>query len=378
MDRVSLMEDFVNRKKDETIELLKRVTEVPAPSNDEIRRAEFLKAWFLTEGIENAFIDEALNVVYPMNDTGANDVVIFMAHSDTVFPDIETIPIIEKDGLLYAPGIGDNSANLTNMLMAIKFIRENKFEPKDGVAIIFAATSGEEGLGNLKGSRALCERYKGRIKEVIGIDGNMSGIVDNGVGSHRYRVSVCTEGGHSYGNFGNRNAIHYLAAMINSLYLIQVPKSAKTTFNVGMIEGGTSVNTIAENASMLYEFRSESVECLKVMQDYFDSVVDSYVKSGVKVEVEVLGIRPCKEGIDESALDELRERNIAFMKKYYDGDIEIGAGSTDSNIPLSMGIPSVTFGTKTSGGTHTRAEYLDPNSMVPGQKIAISAILYYF
>ena len=377
MDRTSLIEEFVTKNQKETIDLLKRITETPAPSNDEIRRAKFLKEWFLAEGFSEVFIDDALNVVYPMGDNGSNDVVIFMAHSDTVFPDTDTIPIVEKDGLLYAPGIGDNSANLTNMLMAIKFIKEHNLQPKD-TAIIFSATSGEEGLGNLKGSRALCERYKGRIKEVIGIDGNMDGLVDNGVGSHRYRVSVYTEGGHSYGNFGNRNAIHYLSAMINSLYLIQVPRAAKTTFNVGMIEGGTSVNTIAENASMLFEFRSESVECLKVMEDYFDSVIDSYRKSGVKVDVEVLGIRPCKEGVDENALDELRKRNIAIMRKYHDVEIETGAGSTDSNIPLSMGIPSVTFGTKISGGTHTRGEYLYPESMVQGQKIGLEAVLWYF
>jgi len=377
MDRTNLIEDFVTRNEKETIELLKRVTEVPAPSNDEIRRVEFLKEWFLAEGLSDVFVDEALNVVYPMGDNGSSDVVIFMAHSDTVFPDTTTIPIVEKDGLLHAPGIGDNSANLTNMLMAIKFIRENNLVPKD-LAVIFAASSGEEGLGNLKGSVALCERYKGRIREVIGLDGNMDGLVDNAVGSHRYRVNVYTEGGHSYGNFGNRNAIHYLAAMINSLYLIQVPKAAKTTFNVGMIEGGTSVNTIAENASMLFEFRSESVECLKIMEDYFDSVIDSYIKSGVKVDVEILGIRPCKKGVDEAKLEELRARNIAFMRKYHDVEIATGAGSTDSNIPLSMGIPSVTFGSKISGGTHTRAEYLDPKSLVPGQKIALEAILYYF
>jgi len=378
VDIIKLTEDYVTAKKDETIELLKGITETPAPSNDEIRRAEFVKAWLDKEGAKDVFIDDALNVVYPFNDTGSNEVVIFMAHSDTVFPDTTTIPITEKDGLLYAPGIGDNSANLTNMLMGIKFIHENKLAPKDGLGIIFAATSGEEGLGNLKGSRALCERYKGRIKEVIGLDGNINGLVDNAVGSHRYKVSVYTEGGHSYGAFGNRNAIHYLASMIQSLYMMQVPKKAKTTYNVGKIEGGTSINTIAENASMMYEFRSEDVECLKIMEDYFNSVIDSYIKSGIKVEVEVLGIRPCKQGIDEKALATLRERNIAIIKKYYDGEIYVEAGSTDSNIPLSMGIPSVTFGSKISGGTHTRGEYLDPKSLIPGQKVAISTILHYF
>ena len=378
MDKFKLMEEYVNAKKDETVELLKRITEVPAPSNDEIRRAEFVKSWLDTLGAGGVFIDDALNVVYACGDTGTNEVVIFMAHSDTVFPETTKIPIEEKDGLLYAPGIGDNSANLTNMLMGIKFILENKLTPKDGVGLIFAASSGEEGLGNLKGSRALCERYKGRIREVIGLDGNMSGLVDNAVGSHRYKVTVCTEGGHSYGNFGNRNAIHCLASMIQTLYMIQVPKKAKTTYNVGKIEGGTSVNTIAESAYMFYEFRSEDTDCLKFMEDYFTSVVDAYIKSGIKVEVETLGIRPCKQGVDEAKLSELRERSTAIIKKYYDGEVSYGAGSTDSNIPLSSGIPSVTYGTKTSGGTHTRGEYMDPKSLVPGQKIAIATMLHYY
>jgi len=378
MDKIKLMEDYVDAKRDETVELLKRVTEVPAPSNDEIRRAEFVKTWLDNIGAEGVFIDEALNVVFPYGDTGSNEVIIFMAHSDTVFPDTTSIPIEERDGFLYAPGIGDNSANLTNMLMSIKFILENKFTPKAGAALIFAASSGEEGLGNLKGSRALCERYKGRIKEVIGLDGNTGRLVDNAVGSHRYKVKVFTEGGHSYGDFGNRNAIHYLSAMIQTLYLIQVPKKAKTTFNVGKIEGGTSVNTIAENASMFYEFRSEDMECLKFMEDYFNSVIKSYIKSGIKVEIETLGIRPCKQGVDETKLDELRTRITADINKYFDGEVSYGAGSTDSNIPLSMGLPSVTFGTHLSGGTHTRGEFMDPKSLVSGQKIAISVMLSYF
>ena len=313
----------------------------------------------------------------PYGNNRSNDVVIFMSHSDTVFPDTTTIPITEKDGLLYAPGIGDNSSNLANMLMGIKFILENKLTPKEGTGIIFAATSGEEGLGNLKGSRALCERYKGRIREVIGFDSNINTIADNAVGSHRYKVNVYTEGGHSYGAFGNRNAIHYLASMIQTLYMIQTPKKAKTTYNVGKIEGGTSVNSIAENASMFYEFRSEDINCLKIMEDYFNSVIDSYIKSGIKVEVETIGIRPCKQDVDENKLAELRERHIKTIKKYYDAEVYYGASSTDSNIPLSMGIPSVTFGTKISGGTHTRGEYLDPKSLIPGQKVAIETILYY-
>ena len=377
MDKLNLIEKYVDDKHDETIELLKRITEIPAPTHDEGRRAEFVQAWLAATGAE-AFIDEVLNVICPFNDSGNNEVVIFMAHSDTVFPDINTIPIVERDGLLYAPGIGDNAAGLTNMLMGIKFILEHGLAAKDGVGVVFAATSCEEGLGNLKGARNLCERYAGRTKEVIALDGNMDSLVDNAVGSHRYKVSVHTEGGHSYGDFGSKNAIHYMSSIIQALYMMQVPTKAKTTYNVGKIEGGTSVNSIAEYASMLYEFRSEDMDCMKVMENYFNSVVQAYINSGIKVEVEILGVRPCKAGVNEDKLSELRERNMAIIQKYYGGNVRVGAGSTDSNIPLSMGIPSVAFGTKISGGTHTRGEFLDPKSMIEGQKIAISAMLHYF
>jgi len=378
MDMLKLMEIYVTGKRRETIELVERITRTPAPSNDEIRRARVVKAWLKKNGAKGVFIDDVQNVVFPYSDNGFNKVVIFMAHLDTVFPDTTTIPITEKDGLLYAPGIGDNSSNLANMLMGIKFILEKKLTPKDDIGVIFAATSGEEGLGNLKGSRALCDRYKGRILEVIGFDGNMDGLADNAVGSYRYRVNVFTEGGHSYGAFGNRNAIHFLASMIQTLYMMQVPKKAKTTYNVGTIEGGTSVNTIAENASMLFEIRSEDIGCIKIMENYFNSIVESYIKSGIKVEVETLGIRPCKQGVDEGKQAELRDRHMNIIKKYDDTECSSNASSTDSNIPLSMGIPSVTFGTKISGGTHTRREYLDIKSLVPGQKVAIASILHYF
>ena len=374
---IMLAEQYVESHKGETIELLKKVASTPAPSHDEIRRAEFVKGWLSEQGAPGVFIDESQSVYFAMNDKGSNDVVIFMAHEDTVFPDTDTIAIEEKDGFLYAPGIGDNSSNLTNMMMSIKFIQENKLAPKNDLCIVFVATAGEEGLGNLKGSVAACEKYKGRIKEVIGLDGNMKGIADDAVGSHRYKVDVYTEGGHSYGAFGNRNAIHYLSSIIQTLYMMEVPKQAKTTYNVGKIEGGTSVNTIAEHASMMYEFRSADHECLKTMESYFNSVIESYVKSGIKVEVETLGVRPCKLGVDEAKQDELRKRSIECIKKYYDGDVSAHASSTDSNIPLSMGIPSVTFGTMTSGGAHTRAEFMEMASLVPGQKIAITCMLHY-
>jgi acetylornithine deacetylase/succinyl-diaminopimelate desuccinylase-like protein len=375
---IELIETFVEQKSAETIELVKRITEIPAPSNDELRRAEFVKSWFSEIGVDNAYIDDALNVVCPFNDNGSNEVVIIMAHSDTVFPDTTTITVTERDGFLHAPGVGDNSANLANMLMSVKFILENNLMPQDNLGVIFAATSGEEGLGNLKGSLALCKKYNNRIREVIGIDSNIGSITDNAVGSHRYKVSVYTEGGHSYGDFGNRNAIHYLASMIQTLYMIKAPVKAKTTFNVGTIEGGTSINSIAENASMLYEFRSSDHECLTIMEEYFDSVVAAYNKAGNKVEVETLGIRPCKQGVDEARLEELRQRSKNIITEYFDGEISFSAGSTDSNIPLSMGIPSVTYGTKVSAGTHTRAEHLDISSLIPGQKIAIATALQYF
>ncbi|MBQ3009209.1 MAG: M20/M25/M40 family metallo-hydrolase [Oscillospiraceae bacterium] len=355
-----------------TVEL----AQIPAPSNKEEKRAQWVKNYFDSIGGTDSYIDKALNVVLPLNCEGCDEIVVFMAHMDVVFPDETPLPLEVRDGRIYCPGICDDTANLTALLLMAKYILENNLTPDTGILIV--ADSGEEGLGNLKGSRQIMEDYKGRIKEVISFDGTFGFICNDAVGSHRYSVEIKTEGGHSYGNFGNRNAIAYLASMIDTLYTIKVPPMGRTTYNVGTIEGGTSVNTIAQNAKMLYEYRSDNMDSLAIMEKFFSSVCQAYRDMGVEVNVEVLGKRPCKGEVDEEALAQLTVAAAEITHHFTGIKCAYGASSTDCNTPLSMGIPAVCLGLCRGRGSHTRGEWLEISSLPVGAKIAGAFMGRYF
>lgn len=366
---------FVEKNKEKTLELVKKLAAIPAPSHHEERKADFVKKWMEDQGAEGVFIDEACNVIFPYGCDGEKEIVVFMAHTDVVFPDLQPFTVMEDEEKLYAPGIKDDNADLANLLMCVKYLLE--YRPVMSAGILFVANSCEEGLGNLKGSKQIYEDYKERIKECISFDGNLDAVVNRAVGSQRYRVSVKTEGGHSYGAFGNDNAIYELARIIQSLYAIQVPTKAKTTYNVGKIEGGTSINTIAQSASMLYEFRSEDRVCLKTMEDAFEKVIDEYRANGLDVTVEVMGIRPCGKDVDEKALDELTQRHVKIIRQFTEREVMVGAGSTDANTFLARGIPANVIGTAIGGKTHTREEWIRKDSLVTGQKIGLASVLWY-
>ena len=366
---------FVEKNKEKTLELVKKLAAIPAPSHHEERKADFVKKWMEGQGAEGVFIDEACNVIFPYGCDGEKEIVVFMAHTDVVFPDLQPFTVMEDEEKLYAPGIKDDNADLANLLMCVKYLLE--YRPVMSAGILFVANSCEEGLGNLKGSKQIYEDYKERIKECISFDGNLDAVVNRAVGSQRYRVSVKTEGGHSYGAFGNDNAIYELAQIIQSLYAIQVPTKAKTTYNVGKIEGGTSINTIAQSASMLYEFRSEDRVCLKTMEDAFEKVIDEYRANGLDVTVEVMGIRPCGKDVDEKALDELTQRHVKIIRQFTEREVMVGAGSTDANTFLARGIPANVIGTAIGGKTHTREEWIRKDSLVTGQKIGLASVLWY-
>ena len=260
-------------------QLLIDLAQIPAPSKHEERRAQFCLDWLHSKGADSAYMDEALNVIYPVGDTGENDLMVFMAHSDVVFPDTAPLPLKIENGRIYCPGVGDDTANAVALLTVAGCIAEHKLMPKS-CGVLLVINSGEEGLGNLKGSRRIMADFGSRVKEFITFDGNANAIVTKAVGSRRYRVTVTTEGGHSYGAFGNRNAIAYLASLIDTLYMMKVPQRGKTTYNVGTISGGTSVNTIAQHAEMLYEYRSDEVKCIEIMREKFNEIIKKRKKAG--------------------------------------------------------------------------------------------------
>lgn len=368
--------EFLEQSKQEWLELLLDLAKIPAPSHKEDKRAEFCKKWLEQNGAKNVTIDEAKNVIYPVNCENAEEITVFMAHTDVVFEDEEEFEVQVRDGKVFAPGVGDDTANVVNLLMCARYVTQNKMTPEKG--FLFVMNSCEEGLGNLKGSKKIMEDYGSRVKEFVSLDGHIGSCVSKAVGSQRYKVTVTTEGGHSYSDFGNRNAIYYLSSMIQTLYSVKAPQKEKTTYNVGIISGGTSVNTIAETASMLYEFRSLDKECLKQMEDFFWAVLDSYRKMDIGVSVEVVGMRPCSGETDEERLQSFTKKNKEIISYYYDKELDLEAGSTDSNIPLSMGVPANTVGTVKGGGAHTRGEWIETDGIETGMKISMAMVLSYF
>ena len=371
--------DYIEAHRQYGYDLLAELGQIPAPSNHEEKRAQYVCEWFHKNGAPQAFIDEALSVVCPIGVTEANPVTVFMAHLDVVFPDTEPLPLKVQDGRMCCPGIGDDTANLAALLLAAKYVLEHRLQPVDGKGFVFVANAGEEGLGNLKGSRKICESYAGRIAEFCSFDGYFDGLVRDAVGSERYRVEVCTEGGHSFGCFGNRNAIAYLSSMIDTLYELKPPVTkTRTTYNVGTIRGGTSVNTIAQQAEMLYEYRSDSAADLDFMRRHFEAVIAAYRAKGITVHTQLLGQRPCSGDVDPEKLDALSARIGAAIAAYSGVTPAVHAGSTDCNIPLSLGIPAVCVGVVAGAGAHTREEYVCIDSFVKGYRCAFACILPYF
>ena len=270
MDLLKISESYY----DEMLRLIHDICIIPAPSGFEDDRAEFVLKYLKDMGIENAHIDEAKNVVCTLGEE-SDDIVLFMAHTDTVFPMETPLNYIDDGEKIYCPGVTDDVSCLAIMLAGIKYIKDNAIMPKR--TLMFVANACEEGLGNLKGCRQIFKDYGDRIKHMYTFDGGYRHIVNDSVGSHRYKVTALTEGGHSFGAFGNRNAISVLAGIISEIYKIEVPKvgDSKTTYNVGTISGGTSVNTIAQNASMLVEYRSDNVECLAIMEKKYAEIFEN-------------------------------------------------------------------------------------------------------
>ena len=369
--------DFLTTHQDEHLNLLLTLARIPAPSGQEEKRAQFCKNWLEAQGAEGVYIDDVLNVIYPIGVSNDNPLAVFAAHSDVVFPDTDPLPLKIEDGKICCPGIGDDTACVAALMMCAKYIAQNGLTPKS-CGVLLVINSCEEGLGNLKGTKKLFADFGHRVQEFVTFDDHDYRGVNRAVGSKRYRIEIDTEGGHSYNAFGNRNAIACLASLIDTLYAIQVPPMGKTTYNVGTISGGTSVNTIAQHAEMLYEFRSDCRESLAIMQNHLDNAIESVRAKGICVTVTPVGDRPCSGAVDEQKMTMLMDWANELTRRHHDCEITFGSGSTDCNVPLSMGIPAICVGCYEGAGSHTREEYVKIDSLLPGMKFACDMILYHF
>lgn len=367
---VQQLNEFITSNYPVMLQTLRELCAIPAPSHFERARAEYCRAWLESVGARGVYIDDALNVVFPINCEGSNEITVFVAHTDTVFPDTEPMPYFEDDERICCPGVGDDTASVAVLLMLAKYFTENKIQPRRGVMLV--CNSCEEGLGNLKGTRKIFEDYEGRIAQFISLDSHLSTISDACAGSHRYEVEVLTQGGHSYSCFGRPNAICELSKIVAAIYDIKVPEKegCRTTYNVGSISGGTSVNTIAQSAKMLCEYRSSDRECLGIMQRKFENIFGGAMSDEVRVSVSKIGDRPCSN-IDEATLAPLRQKVGAVVESVIGKKVNFNSSSTDCNIPLSLGIPALCIGVYNGGGAHTREEWMQKSSLIPGLEIAI-------
>lgn len=291
---------------------------------------------------------------------------------DTVFSLEEPLEI-KEDGMIWrCPGITDDTVNVVMLLMAAKYVHET--EPELPCGLIFAADLGEEGLGNLCGVRALVDHYEKNLCGMAAFDLYRDKMYPICIGSVRYRISAKTKGGHSFLNFGRKNAIAELAGLIGELYRFQTDAASHTTYNVGKIEGGTSVNTIAQDASMLFEFRSEDYRSLEACETYLEETIAARQSEEVQYSCELVGKRPCARETDPVQMARMT-RCAQKTLKAADGEEPVcSEASTDCNIPLSRHIPAICVGFCRGGGAHTREEWLDAASVEDGMCAAVALV----
>jgi tripeptide aminopeptidase len=339
------------------------LTEIEAPPFKEANRGAAYKRMLAAEGLSDVTTDEEGNVYGLRKGTGGGPLIVVTAHLDTVFPAGTNVKVRREGNVLHAPGIGDDTSSLPVLLAFIRAMNAAKFSTR--ADIIFMGNVGEEGPGDLRGSRYLFNKgpLKDRVKYFISFEPGRAGRITNaGVGSKRYKVTFTGPGGHSYGAFGLVNPAYAMADAMVQFGQMRVPQTPKTTFNVGVVEGGTSVNSIPFAVAMTVDMRSEGKAELDAEEQAFLAILPKAVAAEnaarsttagkIAVEAKPVGDRP----VGSTALDVDIIQIATAVSKAAGIVPRYGAGSTDSNIPMSKGIPAVTLG---SGFETQRAHSLD-------------------
>jgi acetylornithine deacetylase/succinyl-diaminopimelate desuccinylase-like protein len=363
-----------------TLEDQVRLCEVPAPPFKETARGRTYAEAFRSLGLKNVRIDKEGNVLGERPGMAARPHLVFSAHLDTVFPEGTDVTVKREGTTFRGPGIGDDCRGLAVVLGVIRAL--NKANVQTPGTITFVGTVGEEGLGDLRGMKALFgDTLKGQIDRFVSIDGTGLGITHIGVGSLRYRVVFKGPGGHSYGAFGLANPIHALGRAMAAIGDFQVPREPKTTFNVGRIGGGTSVNSIAFESWMEVDMRSADAASLKSVDANFHKAVDRALvdenerwsnNGRLSVEKNLVGDRPAGRTPADSPVVEA----AVSVTKALGLPVSLDEGSTDSNIPMSLNIPAVTIdGGGRGTGAHSLGESFDStNSWQGTQRATLLAI----
>jgi len=358
-----------------------RLTEIPAPSFQEEKRAAVVKALLAAQGLRVSS-DKIGNVIGELPGVNEKEIVMVTAHLDTVFPAGTDVTVHEEGERMMAPGISDNGTGLAALVGIARAMHVAKVQPQR--TILFAANVGEEGEGNLRGMRALIDAYRAKLKAVIVLDGSgVDHVTTKALASRRLEAVITGPGGHSWSDFGMPNPINAMVRGAVRFINTRVPNSPRTTFNLGQVEGGTSVNSIPFDAKVKVDLRSESEDELTRLETAFrdcmatgvkDEMENAREKSRGKLEwkVNVIGMRPGGELANDAALLSA----LRAADDFVGNQSRTERSSTDANIPLSLGIEAIAVGAGgNGGGAHSLQEWYEPAGREVGLKRVLLTLL---
>lgn len=377
----------IRREDERTLREQIEIAEIPAPSHKEEGRAKDYIRRLRELGLNDISIDTEGNVIARRAGTSRNGpTLVLSAHLDTVFSESTPLKVRKEGNRYHGPGISDDARGLAVLLTTLRAMQEHKLRTQGDV--LFVATVGEEGLGNLRGVKALF-RDRDDIDGFISVDGTESPrhapgeseVITRAVGSHRWQITFTGPGGHSYENFGSPSAVHAMGRAISAISDLQPPTEPKTTFTVSIVSGGTAINAIAEKAQLQLDIRSESAAALAELEEKILAAADrAGVEEGkrwnaepVRVERTLLGDRPAGAGGNDNAVASAWIN--AFVALGQKPPVTV-AGSTDANVPMGLGIPSITA----SGGgiadkAHSLDEWYEPvNSWLGPQGLLLTSL----
>ena len=386
--------DLLHRVLERAIE----IQQIPAPPFGEAQRAAFVLAQFQAEGLLDVSSDELGNVYgrfsvgelpdgkfpgakgrgahagaplppRPASRPGARAAapLVISAHLDTVFPLDTDLSVRRQPERIYGPGIGDNSlgvAGLFGLLWALRSLPEHAEIDEHPIGELWlVANVGEEGLGDLRGMRGVVRRFGAQPLAYIILEGMAFGqVYHRALGVQRYRITVQTVGGHSWVDYGRPSAIHELSALVTRLTALPLPTQPRTTLNVGLISGGSGINVIAAQASLELDLRSEGSRALQDLIRRVEALCQTANRPGVQVTWEVIGQRPAGKIAVTHPLVQLAKKCVLAQGL----EPNLTVGSTDANIPLSLGLPAITIGLSTGYGAHTQGEYINTAPLAQG------------
>lgn len=347
-----------------TIEQSMTIQQIPAPTFHEHARASYVLKQFEALHLRQTSIDRENNVYGRLPGSRPDlPALMISAHTDTVFSSETDLTIRQENGLLYGPGLGDNSFGVGGMLGLLHMLRQQEITLERDVW--FVATSREEGLGDLGGMKAAFRRLQDQLSGVINLEGLAFGhIYHAGIAVRRLHIVASTEGGHSWLHFGRPSAVHAIVQLGAHILAIQPSQSPRTTYNIGLLEGGQGINVIASSAGLWLDLRSESLTALQALEQQVRAAIQQLASSDLSFSVEIVGDRPAgylppEHQLVQNALATLAQLGVQGV---------LETGSTDANIPLAAGCPAITIGITRGGNAHRLDEYVELPTVSEGMR----------